>query len=155
MNKIIEFSARLSRVPEMVETIDQVEEPDSVKSDEQLLQYVFGADPVTGLPIGDLAVYLGDNSNPEIKAYIESNLLKPNGQDPGTGIHDTEIVNKFRSLSDDDLVKFARNHDETKEEYATRLRYYLEKEKADRHREAVRKGNEKLMKKLLNDEKLS
>ena len=139
----------------MLETVDQVVEPDTVKTDDQLLQYIFGCDPVTGLPIGDLAVYLGDDSNPEIKAYIEKNLLKDNSHDPGTGINDTDIVNKFRSLSDDDLVKYGRNHDETKEEYATRLRYYLEKEKADRYRNKVRESNNKLMSQLLKDEKLS
>lgn len=155
MNKIVEFASRLSYEPEMLETVDQVEQPDTVKSDDQLLQYIFGCDPVTGLPVGDLAIYLGDDANPEIKAYIEKNLLKDNTQDPGTGINDTEIVNKFRSLSDDDLVKYARNHDETKEEYATRLRYYLEKEKADRYRKQIRESNKKLLEKLLKDDKLS
>ena len=78
MNKIVEFANRLSYEPDMLETVDQVEQPDTVKTDDQLLQYIFGCDPVTGLPIGDLAIYLGDDANPEIKAYIEKNLLKDN-----------------------------------------------------------------------------
>ena len=77
MNNFLNFSKRF--IPEPPEKYGDVRVKnlsDVKEADETLLDYIFGLDPNTKLPSGDLSVYLGDKANPEIKAFIQSQLLK-------------------------------------------------------------------------------
>lgn len=40
-----------------------------------ILDVIYGLDPVTQLPSGDFACYLGNDVAPEVKSYIQANLL--------------------------------------------------------------------------------
>ena len=110
MNKMFEFSSRLENLPDgyLEGTPIKEETPDVRNKDSQLLDYIYALDPVTSLPCGDLAIYLGDKANPEIRNFIEMNLLKPLAPDTGSSMPD-EVVNKFRSLSDDDVSFFSHS----------------------------------------------
>ena len=107
--------------------------PDVKKKDSQLLNYIYSVNPVTGLPQGDLAVYLGDKANPQIRAFIEMNLLQETENSKSGFKMPDEVINKFREhISDDDIAAFSRNHGETKEEYADRMKLYMLQEKQKR-----------------------
>ena len=138
MNNFLNFSKRF--IPEPPEKYGDVRVKnlsDVKEADETLLDYIFGLDPNTKLPSGDLSVYLGDKANPEIKAFIQSQLLKDLSEN---GSHlPTDVTNQFKNISDDDIANFSRNHGESREEYGDRLRlYFLQERKArlDRQHQA-------------------
>ena len=151
MNKMFEFSSRLENLPDgyIAETSKSEDIPDVRNSDSQLLDYIYALDPVTSLPCGDLAIYLGDKANPEIRNFIEMNLLQPIAPEAGSNMPD-EVVNKFRTLSDDDVAFFSRSKSESREEYADRLKLYFVQEKQKRRQEGRLKEIEGLLKKSEN-----
>ena len=132
MNKLFLFSHRLN--PSLTPSKDLVvKEPNCPEIDKDvnsLLNYIFGTDPNSGLPVGDLSIYLGKKCNPQVKEFIQANLMLENAQ-PDVSINmPDDVVNKFRSvISDDDIAFFSRNHGESREEYSDRLRLYFEDQK--------------------------
>lgn len=102
-------------------------EPVSDKKDENpLLNYIYSVDQ-HGNPVGDVAMFLGDDTRDEVKQFIKQNLLTPvNDSSSGLSLP-VEVVNKMRStISDDDIAKFSRSRDESVEEYAYRLRQHFD-----------------------------
>lgn len=147
MNKLFAFSQRLVPQTDIISTPAPANEPDVQATDSQLMDYIFGLDPVTQLPCGDLAIYLGEKANPEVKQFIELNLLKERVDSKGNIDLPQDVVNSFRSvIKDDDVAAFSRNHGETKEEYADRLKLYFLKEKQKRQQEKRIKDLDKLIK---------
>lgn len=133
MNRLMLFSERLQ--PQTGAESKPLDAPvsDVKKKDSQLLNYIYSVNPVTGLPQGDLAVYLGDKANPQIRAFIEMNLLQETENSKSCFRLPDEVINKFREhISDDDIAAFSRNHGETKEEYADRMKLYMLQEKQKR-----------------------
>ena len=74
-NPIILFSSRLvSSVPNEVPNEEKIpEQPDKNKA---LLNLIYGVDENTGLPCGDLSMYLSPKTNPEVRNFIEMNLMR-------------------------------------------------------------------------------
>lgn len=157
MSNILNFASRQTPPSSFIPNIVSEDISDTVKSESELLDYIFGCDPVTGHPIGDLAFYLGENTRPEIRTFIETNILKDISKSTDSPLHlPDEVINKFRSdLSDDDIAVFSRNHNETAEEYANRMKYYLSNERERRMKERrdaeYQKELSELRKKVLND----
>lgn len=77
-----------------------------------ILNEIFSVDPVSGMPKGDIAYYIGQNGNAQVREWIKNNLLQPraviSGADPSR-------------VSDDLIAEFSRGADETNEAYAMRL----------------------------------
>lgn len=132
MDKMFAFTTRYHYKGKYVPLKVRKTESDVKASDSQLLDYIYAVDPVSGIPQGDLAIYLGDKANPEIKSFIELNLLKPIESPEGLSHLPTDVTNQFKSLSDDDIAFFSRNHDESKEEYSDRIKLFFLKEKETR-----------------------
>ena len=138
MNKLFLYSQRLTKGHTPLPLKRLHNDSDVVNIDSALLSYIFGNDPETGAPIGDLSVYLGDKASPEIKLYIEQNLLQPNMDNSSLSLP-TDVINKMRSvITDDDIAYFTRNDKETREEYADRLRYYFDSERQKRREDKTR-----------------
>lgn len=119
------------------------------KKEDPLMDYIFGVNPVTGLPTGDLAIYLSDKANPEVRQFIEMNLLKdnPSTDVPALSMPD-DVVNKYRSvITDDDVAQFSRNHDETRDEYAERMRNWF----ADERERNFQKNRVEKFKKMMSN----
>lgn len=134
-NRIFDYAKRLISYDSDVNMVKRVNNLDVKQPDLALLDLIFGIDPTTGLPVGDLSVYLGDKANPEVKFFIESQLLQERKDINGVSNLATEVTNQFKTLTDDDIVKFTRNHNESREEYANRLRLYFADERAKRAQE--------------------
>lgn len=79
---------------------------------DRILKEIFSVDPSSGLPQGDLAYYLSPNGNPQIKQWLENNLLKPRAEKVGTSIE---------GVTDDMLLEMSRGSNESVEDYAIRL----------------------------------
>lgn len=77
-----------------------------------ILNEIFSVDPVSGMPKGDIAYYLGENGNAQVREWIKNNLLQPrvviSGADPSR-------------VSDDLIAEFSRGADESIEVYTMRL----------------------------------
>lgn len=148
MNRLLLFSQRL--VPQIGASSVSVDDKlaDVKDKDSQLLDYIYALNPVSGLPQGDLAVYLGDKANPQIKAFIQANLMNEISEGKSEMNLSQDVLNKFReTISDDDIAAFSRNHGESKEEYADRMKLYFLKEKQKRSKQRY----ESQLKKLIED----
>lgn len=108
-----------------IEIIDS--SPDVVDPNKVLFDYIFAFDPVSGMPQGDISVFTGDNANPEIKAFIQANLLQPLVTEKGGMSLPNNVLNQFKGkITDDDVAAFSRNHGEDNEQYAQRMRKYFD-----------------------------
>lgn len=82
--------------------------------DKSLFDQVFSVDPDSKLPVGDLAMFVNENTHPDIKRFIELNLLKPYDVN-------ADSSGDFSSLSDDDIIEFTRGVDESVVSYRDRI----------------------------------
>ena len=98
---------------EFVEVVGRDLDPGVFDSTKVLFDKIFAVNPVTNLPDGDIAVFMSENTSPEIKAFIQSQLMSPNGQKSDTS---------YDGLSDDDLSVLSRGADESLTAYASRMR---------------------------------
>lgn len=99
--------------------------PDYVMSDSDLqnvLIEIFSVDPDNGFPRGDIAYFLSKDGNPQVKAWLESNLLSPRAKQIGSNIE---------GVTDDFIAEYARNDGESVADYTSRLRGYYETAKAE------------------------
>lgn len=128
MNKVIAFNRRFSLSQLSDGSIDdkRVFDTDVKSKSEQLLDLIFGLD-IHGLPLGDLAMFYNKNANPEVRRFIEDNLFiehNPASSSPLSLPQD--VMNRYReSITDDDIARFSRDGNESREEYASRLRNYF------------------------------
>lgn len=77
-----------------------------------VLDEIFKPDPVSGLPKGDLAYYLSPDGNPNIKAWLETNLLQPRAVRSGS---------LMEGVTDDMIHEMQRQDGESVEDYISRL----------------------------------
>lgn len=106
-------------------------DPEYVMSDSELdsvLNEIFSVDERSGLPRGDIAYFLSKDGNPQVKAWLESNLLSPRAKMTGTSIE---------GVTDDFIAEFARNDGESIDSYRTRIASYFDdaKEYLDNHKD--------------------
>ena len=150
MNKILGYSSRLHRVFDSVPMKEHKSIIDVNEPNQALLDLIFQSDPVTGLPVGDLSVFMGEKTNPEVKMFIESQLLHERIDSESAMNLPTDVTNKFRELSDDDVALFSRNHNESREDYARRLQLYFANERLERVKKAKEREYNALVEKLKN-----
>lgn len=98
-------------------------DPQYVMSESELdsvLKEIFSVDERSGLPRGDIAYFLSKDGNPQVKAWLESNLLSPRAKMNGTSIE---------GVTDDFIAEFARNDGETTDNYRARIAGYFDEAK--------------------------
>lgn len=78
----------------------------------EVLDEIFSVDPVTGNPRGDIQYFLSKDGNPQVKAWLETNLLSPRRSESG---YDS------KQFDDDIIAEFARNDGESVKDYSARL----------------------------------
>lgn len=79
---------------------------------DDIIREIFSVDPVSGLPKGDIQYYLSKDGNPDVKRWLENNLLSPrvsSGRSTPEGV------------TDDMIVEMSRMRDESVEAYSSRL----------------------------------
>ncbi|UCS96040.1 MAG: hypothetical protein [Microviridae sp.] len=96
-------------VPECNEEVPVVVDPNKA-----LFGIVFSVDPRTNLPCGDLAMFMNDNVDPSVRRFIETQLHNPL-QSQGDAHGD------LSGLSDDDVLEFMRQPDESVSAYRDRM----------------------------------
>lgn len=128
MNRIFNYnSGRFISRPIEFERVEIDSVPDTPEPAHQLLDMIYSRDPVTGLPCGDLAIFLNDKANPEVKAFIEQSLMKDiTNQGDALSIPQDVLNEAKRVIGDDDIAFFGRAHGETPEEFASRMNKYFD-----------------------------
>lgn len=77
-----------------------------------MLKEIFQVDPVSGFPRGDIQYYLSGDGNPQIKQWLENNLLKPRMISTGSSLD---------GVTDDMIAEFSRKSGESVDSYRSRL----------------------------------
>lgn len=145
MSRLKMYSKRFDIISniEYVKPLRSERKVETRSSKDELLDLIYGVDSVTGLPKGDLAQFLSDKTNPQLRLFIEQNLMNENVSSNGLSLGN-DVLNKFRSvITDDDLARFTRNHDESVEDYAARMSNELEEMRYQswkkKHEQSIRK----------------
>ena len=79
---------------------------------DDIIREIFSVDPISGFPKGDIQYYLSKDGNPDVKRWIENNLLTPRvvtGQSTPEGV------------TDDMIAEMSRQSGESVEDYSSRL----------------------------------
>lgn len=99
-------------------SLPPIKKKDSLSSSDVILKDIFRINPATGLPEGDLAVFLSENTSPDVRDYVQRNLLNenPNIVADSSGLH---------GLDDDTIIELTRGANETSVSYSTRVFEYL------------------------------
>lgn len=80
---------------------------------DEIIREIFCVDPISGFPKGDIQYYLSKDGNPDVKRWIENNLLSPrvaSGQSTPEGV------------TDDMIAEMSRQPGESLVDYSSRLR---------------------------------
>lgn len=100
-------------------------EPSWIESNLKLmLDEIFSVDPVSGFPKGDIQYYLSSEGNPQIKQWLENNLLRPRMSGSQT----------LEGVTDDIKAEFARKQGESVDDYRSRLMSLYDSAKAEYER---------------------
>ena len=89
---------------------------------QSILDEIFAVDPLTGLPKGDIQYYMSSEGNPQVKQWIENNLLQPRVI---SGSSTTEGV------TDDMIAEMSRMKGESVSDYQNRLISIYDSAKAE------------------------
>lgn len=129
------FNSRFSLLGNVnyITNVNPCLESDVPDKNSQLLDLIFTSENGR-LPSGDISYFLGEKANPQVREFIKQNLMLERS-DGAQGVNLSQSqINAFRKcITDDDIAKFSRNSDESKEEYALRLKSYLHEERFQRY----------------------
>ena len=82
---------------------------------------IFAVDPRTGLPSCDVAVFMSENTSPEIKQFIAANLMREHVGEVDAHLSD--------GLDDDVVAELTRGSSEGSAAYRNRVYNFLENER--------------------------
>lgn len=80
---------------------------------ERLFMQIYSVNPRTHLPDGDIALFMGENTAPEIRDYISKNLMQDYGSQTDGA--------KYDGIDDDTLAMYTRNQGESLQDYRDRM----------------------------------
>lgn len=110
------LAKKFAQCERMDTTIEVVHEAPKFEYDDsqlkQVLDEIFAVDPVSGFPKGDIQYFLSKDGNPQVKAWLESNLLQPRATSRGSSLE---------GVTDDMIAEFSRQPGESTVSYAARL----------------------------------
>lgn len=100
----------------------------SKKSADDILDMIYSIDPDTLLITGDVSLYLGEQTAPEVRQFIQNQLLRDNTQSSNLQLS-TSQVEEMRHISDDLRVELMRGDTESVEDYEERITRFLTEER--------------------------
>lgn len=100
----------------------------SKKSADDILDMIYSIDPDTLLINGDVSLYLGEETAPEVRQFIQNQLLRDNTQSSNLQLS-TSQVEEMRHISDDLRVELMRGDTESVEDYEERITRFLTEER--------------------------
>lgn len=99
---------------------------DTFEKYKQLLDIIYSVNPKLGYPQGDLAIWLSDDANEDVRNFIKNQLTR-GIDEPAALDMPSDMTNKLRTaITDEDIANFYRRNNETKEEFSERMFGYLQ-----------------------------
>ena len=122
--KNFDFARNVDHINAHMVSMEVDENVSEVKKTPQdaLLSVIYAIDERTKLPTGDLAYYVSDSVNPQIKEFILKNLL----MDVSSAANPTFNSNE---ISDDLALDLMRQPNETPDAYRSRLNQFASENK--------------------------
>lgn len=105
----------------------EVSIPSNSLKGEELFNVIFSVDPITGLPQGDLAVFINENTSPEVKQYITQNLML----DVSSSAAPSVMAKDLSSLDDDMINQLSRGSNESLSDYRDRMINFVKSQRDD------------------------
>lgn len=98
---------------EEIEDKSSRRKPENVESNSQILDLIYAVNPRTKLPDGDIAMFMSENTSPEVAQFIKANLMNPIDTGSDNGAYD--------GLDDDTIARYTRNFNESVQDYKKRM----------------------------------
>lgn len=138
MNKFKDYNKRRFELPAVsLPKQSDLVKPDVPDKNKQILDMIYCVDSDSGRPSGDIAMFLGENTNDEVRTFIQKQLMNEVDTDKSQLNLSQDVVNNLRkTITDDDIARFSRNHDESIEDYAERMHNFFYEQKALREKKA-------------------
>lgn len=108
-----EFAAFNAVLGSEIEPSVEDKKSDIVSANEELFALIFSVDPKTLLPSGDIAMFMNENTSPQVKQFIQMNLQRPYDV-----LADSNLV---EGVDDDIIAQYSRNQNESVSDYRRRL----------------------------------
>lgn len=105
----------------------KINAPEKVKKEqenEQLFDQIFSVNPKTLLPDGDIAVFMSENTSPEVRNYISQMLMNPLPDDSSS-------LPSGYDIDEETLVGLTRRSSESVNDYRFRVVTFLESQKSE------------------------
>lgn len=99
---------------------------DVKKQIESVLDLIYSADSNTGYPSGALGHYFSDKVSPEVRIFIEQELFGKELPETAPMFGSSQVREVLRDMDDSFLIETLPKHTETSEEYADRMKSYIE-----------------------------
>lgn len=93
----------------------EVETSDVRDKHEDILDSIYTVDPVTRLPTGDIVAFLSDKTSPEVRNFIQTQLMQK-----------VSSEHSLTDVDDETRIALARKHNESRSAYLSRLNDYLD-----------------------------
>ena len=94
------------------------------QANEQLFDQIFSVNPKTLLPDGDIAVFMSENTSPEVRNYISQMLMNPLPDD-------SSALPSGYDIDEDTLVGLTRRGSESINDYRSRVVNFLESQRSE------------------------
>lgn len=126
MKKNIETALKYAVFSQLeIQPSNGMPEPPELEIDDtqlkKVLDEIFSVDPITGFPKGDIQYFLSSDGNPQVKQWLENNLLKPR----------ISSSSNLEGVTDDMIAEFSKKKDESASAYAERLMSIYDAAKAE------------------------
>lgn len=102
------------------------------KSSDDIINMIFSVDPDTLLITSDITHYLGEKTSPEVRQYIQNQLMRENSDSSPIDLP-ADKVEDYRNIPDDLRVDLMRGEYETIEDYQDRIVSKLNAYKTEIH----------------------
>lgn len=119
MKKYFNNLLALKRVEHSPIKVDTKRLPLVVDEQNPLLEIIYAPDDVTGLPSSDIAVFMSPKTSPEVRQYIQQNLMQAV----------TPVKSQFASDVDfETAVSLQRGMSESLSDYASRVSAFAQEQ---------------------------
>lgn len=108
---------------------EEVHTSDIVKKEDDILDFIFTIDPLTGFPNGDISQYMSEKTSAEVRDFISQNLMREHNDDGSVLDLPSNVREQFRELPDELLSDLSRDRFESVEDYEQRINKFLESER--------------------------
>lgn len=89
---------------------------------DSLLDVIYSLDPETNLPNGDFAMYMGKDTSPEVRQYIQSQLMSEFPRGTGVPVDNEDILFDYLRQQNEPVIDYVRRISEFEQQRISELK---------------------------------